>query len=335
MTGEHPASQVRPVLSGLGLSGEIPAGRGLARDRWESLQALAQLADDFFAAAPQATLGDLAAELALRSETGQAPAMGGVTLASLHAAKGLEWDAVFLPGLADGIMPIVYAQTDQAIEEERRLLYVGVTRARERVFLSWAMARSPGGRRTRKPPRFLDDIRPRPIRDTAVRLARGSLPGGARSVGGRPGGPGPAGGGPDGRDDLLVRRLMDWRAGPPPAAGGFAVGGGVGPALRVAARTAAMTCWSGGSWTGGWRPPESRARPPLWSSPTRRCARSRGCGRPAAASLPPSPGSGPSSLTGTVPPYSRCARTRRAWRAKTVRRTNSNEQGTRRRGRPA
>ncbi len=211
MTGEHPASQVRPVLSGLGLSGEIPAGRGLARDRWESLQALAQLADDFFAAAPQATLGDLAAELALRSETGQAPAMGGVTLASLHAAKGLEWDAVFLPGLADGIMPIVYAQTDQAIEEERRLLYVGVTRARERVFLSWAMARSPGGRRTRKPSRFLDDIRPRPIRDTAVRLARGSLPGGARSVGGRPGGPGPAGGGPDGSDDLLVRRLMDWR----------------------------------------------------------------------------------------------------------------------------
>ncbi|HTP14590.1 MAG TPA: ATP-dependent helicase [Streptosporangiaceae bacterium] len=166
--GEDPASQVRPVLAGLGLSGEVPPGRGLARDRWESLQALAQLAGDYFAAAPQATLADLAAELELRTETGQAPAMGGVTLASLHAAKGLEWDAVFLPGLTDGSMPIVYAQTDAAVDEERRLLYVGVTRARERVLLSWALARLPGGRRTRKPSRFLDDVRPRPLREAAA-----------------------------------------------------------------------------------------------------------------------------------------------------------------------
>ena len=51
---------------------------------------------------------------------------------------------VFLPGLTEGTMPIVYAQTDEAVEEERRLLYVGVTRARERLFLSWSLARSPG-----------------------------------------------------------------------------------------------------------------------------------------------------------------------------------------------
>jgi len=65
-------------------------------------------------------------------------------------------------------MPIVYAQTDAAVDEERRLLYVGVTRARERVLLSWALARLPGGRRTRKPSRFLDDVRPRPLREAAA-----------------------------------------------------------------------------------------------------------------------------------------------------------------------
>jgi len=171
---EDPVAQVRPVLAGLGLSGEAPAGRGVARERWESLAALAQLSEEFFAAAPQATLADLAAELTLRGQTGHEPAMGGVTLASLHAGKGLEWDAVFLPGLTDGSVPIVYAQTDEAIEEERRLLYVGVTRARERVFLSWALARSPGGRKVRKPSRFLDGIRPRPVRAAAARLARGA-----------------------------------------------------------------------------------------------------------------------------------------------------------------
>jgi DNA helicase-2/ATP-dependent DNA helicase PcrA len=141
----------------------------MARDRWESLAALAQLADDFFAAAPHATVTDLAADLALRSQTGQAPATTGVTLASLHAAKGLEWDAVFLPGLTDGTEPIVYAQTSEAIEEERRLLYVGVTRARERVMLSWALARSPGGRAARQPSRFLDGIRPARLRARAGR----------------------------------------------------------------------------------------------------------------------------------------------------------------------
>jgi DNA helicase-2/ATP-dependent DNA helicase PcrA len=158
---EEPAGQVRAVLSGIGLTLQAPSGRGPARERWESLEALAQLADDFFAGSPRASLADLAAELATRSAIGQAPAMDGVTLASLHAAKGLEWDAVFLAGLTDGMLPIVYAQTDDAIEEERRLLYVGVTRARDLVCLSWALARSADGRRSRKPSRFVEEIRPR------------------------------------------------------------------------------------------------------------------------------------------------------------------------------
>jgi DNA helicase II / ATP-dependent DNA helicase PcrA len=166
---EDPPGQVRPILSGAGLTADGPAGRGKARERWESLEALAQLAADFFARAPQASLADLAAELADRSAIGQAPALDGVTLGSLHAAKGLEWDAVFLPGLTDGTLPIIYAKTDEAIEEERRLFYVGVTRARLRVHLSWALARTAGGRRTRRPSRFLDGVRPAPRPATAGR----------------------------------------------------------------------------------------------------------------------------------------------------------------------
>jgi DNA helicase-2/ATP-dependent DNA helicase PcrA len=156
---EDPAAAVRPILTGLGLTKDPPAGRGRARERWESLEALAQLAADFFASAPNAALGDLVAELEVRSAIGHEPDTGGVTLASLHAAKGLEWDVVFLPCLTDGAVPIVYAQTAEAIEEERRLLYVGITRARDQLFLSWALARAPGGKRTRKPSRFLDGLR--------------------------------------------------------------------------------------------------------------------------------------------------------------------------------
>jgi DNA helicase-2/ATP-dependent DNA helicase PcrA len=153
------AAEVRHILAGLGLTRTAPPGRGAARERWESLEALAQFAEDFFAAAPQAPLTGFVAELSHRAAIEHAPAMDGVTLASLHAAKGLEWDVVFLPGLSDGNLPIVYAQTDEAIEEERRLLYVGVTRARRRVYLSWSLTRSAGGRRARQPSRFLDGMR--------------------------------------------------------------------------------------------------------------------------------------------------------------------------------
>jgi len=177
---DGPQAQVRAVLSGIGLTSQPPGGRGLARERWESLQALAQLADEFFAGSPQASLADLSAELAHRSAMGHAPALEGVTIASLHAAKGLEWEAVFLPGLTDGTMPIIYAQTAEAIEEERRLLYVGVTRARKRLNLSWALARSPGGRQTRTPSRFLAELRQRPRQDRAARGTRGRAGRGAR-----------------------------------------------------------------------------------------------------------------------------------------------------------
>ncbi|MGW5422746.1 ATP-dependent DNA helicase UvrD2 [Streptomyces sp. NPDC003943] len=153
-------AQVRAVLSTKGWTSEPPAGSGAVRDRWESLAALVRLAEDFARAKPGATLSDLVAELDERAAAQHAPTVQGVTLASLHAAKGLEWDAVFLVGLTEGMMPITYAKTDEQIEEERRLLYVGVTRARVHLSLSWALSRSPGGRASRRPTRFLKGLRP-------------------------------------------------------------------------------------------------------------------------------------------------------------------------------
>jgi DNA helicase-2/ATP-dependent DNA helicase PcrA len=181
-------AEVRHVLSGLGLTREPPAGRGAARERWESLAALAQLAEDFCAAVPGASLADVVAELAHRAAIGHAPQVEGVTVASLHAAKGLEWDVVFLPGLTEGNLPIIHAETDDAVAEERRLLYVGVTRARQQVLLSWPLARAPGGRMTRQPSRFLEGLRPgrrvaMPRRNRAAtpqRQAAGAHPGSGR-----------------------------------------------------------------------------------------------------------------------------------------------------------
>lgn len=158
------AAQVRAVLATRGFTPEPPAGSGAVRERWESLAALVRLAEEFertrTAAGEAADLAAYVAELDARAAAQHAPAVEGVTLASLHAAKGLEWDAVFLVGLTEGTMPIIYAKTDEQVEEERRLLYVGVTRARRHLSLSWALSRSPGGRASRKPTRFLDGLRP-------------------------------------------------------------------------------------------------------------------------------------------------------------------------------
>jgi DNA helicase-2/ATP-dependent DNA helicase PcrA len=164
-SGDSLPSSVRHVLIGIGLTAGPPGGLrsgAAARERWESLSAIAQLADDMHAARPEATLTDFSAELTERAELGHAPAVDGVTLASMHAAKGLEWDAVLLPGLVEGLMPIVHAWTADAIEEERRLLYVAVTRAREHLYLSWSPVRTPGARTrgaSRPRSRFLDEIR--------------------------------------------------------------------------------------------------------------------------------------------------------------------------------
>ena len=163
--GEDLVASVSTVLATAGWRpDEPPSGVGAQRERWENVAALVRLAqeaqsDAESAGASPPTLASFTTELAERAAAQHVPTVEGVTLASLHAAKGLEWDAVFLVGLVDGTMPISYAVTPEALAEERRLLYVGVTRARRQLTLSWAKARE-AGRRPRKPSRFLDGIAP-------------------------------------------------------------------------------------------------------------------------------------------------------------------------------
>jgi DNA helicase-2/ATP-dependent DNA helicase PcrA len=168
--------QVSAVLAGMGWSTDAPAARGQARDRWESLMALVSQAEEYSTVELAPTLEGFVAELDRRAAEQHAPVAEGVTLATLHTAKGLEWDAVFLVGMQEGSMPITYADTPAAIEEERRLLYVGITRARVHLMLSWSLARNPGGQARRKPSRFLTGLRPASILDKPEAV-RGSKPG--------------------------------------------------------------------------------------------------------------------------------------------------------------
>jgi DNA helicase II / ATP-dependent DNA helicase PcrA len=145
---------VAAVLAGTGWSAQAPTTRGAARERWESLAALVALAEETAATRPSARLLDLVSDLDERAAAQHAPASAGVTLASLHAAKGLEWDHVYLVGCSEGLVPISLADTPAAVDEERRLLYVGITRARESLSLSYALGRA-GSRGGRRLSRFL------------------------------------------------------------------------------------------------------------------------------------------------------------------------------------
>jgi len=140
---------VSDVLRSLGWTQDAPATQGAVRDRWESLNALMGLADE---APADTTLAEFVAELLERQAGQHEPTRSAVTLATLHSAKGLEWDSVYIAGASEGLLPISYARTDSAVEEERRLFYVGITRARLRLRLSWAGP-------NRVPSRFLADLR--------------------------------------------------------------------------------------------------------------------------------------------------------------------------------
>ncbi|MDO5722917.1 MAG: ATP-dependent DNA helicase UvrD2 [Flaviflexus sp.] len=150
---------VTTILGQLGWEATAPGAPGARRERWEALNALVALAEDM-EEARGADLTEFVAELEERASLAHTPTVEGVTLASLHAAKGLEWDAVFLAGLSEGLMPISHAEGAEAIEEERRLLYVGITRAREVLELSYAKSRRASGRSNRRPTRFLDGMWP-------------------------------------------------------------------------------------------------------------------------------------------------------------------------------
>jgi len=171
-SGEGLVADVTAVLAGMQWTPQPPSGRGNVRDRWESLKAIVSQAEETAAAHPKATLSDFVEDLSRRAAEQHAPVAEGVTLATLHAAKGLEWDAVFLCGMHEGIMPIVYADGPAAVEEERRLLYVGITRARRQLSVSWSLARSPGSRPSRGASRFLAGVTPEASKAPAAKPAR-------------------------------------------------------------------------------------------------------------------------------------------------------------------
>ncbi|WP_382304995.1 ATP-dependent helicase [Herbiconiux sp. UC225_62] len=153
ITDEPLFKSVSDVLRSRGWSQDPPEGVGAVRDRWEALNALMGLAEGM---APGTTFRQFTDELMERQSSQHEPTVRAVTLATLHSAKGLEWPVVFIVGVAEGLVPISYATGFEGIDEERRLLYVGITRARRRLSLSWAAA---GSRRSgdRQPSRFLEE----------------------------------------------------------------------------------------------------------------------------------------------------------------------------------
>ena len=158
---DDPVRIARAALAPLGLTPEEPEG-AKARERWQSLNALVDLIEEIVRTREASNMAEVLGSLRRRAEAKQPPAVDGVTLASLHAAKGLEWDAVFLVGLVEKTLPISHALKagDEQIEEERRLFYVGVTRAREHLHMSWSLARQEGGHKGRTRSRFLDGLVP-------------------------------------------------------------------------------------------------------------------------------------------------------------------------------
>ena len=143
---------VRDVLRSLGMSDEPPAAGGALRDSWEARAALLRLAEE---APAGTTLRSFTDELQARQRDHHEPTRHTVTLSTLHAAKGLEWSHVHILGLTEGQLPISYASGLEQIDEERRLAYVGVTRARASLSLSWSRS---GARGSREPSRFLREI---------------------------------------------------------------------------------------------------------------------------------------------------------------------------------
>jgi DNA helicase II / ATP-dependent DNA helicase PcrA len=139
---------------------------GEALERQASLDTLLAILDTVVRVNAGADVASVITELEARAAHEREGAADGVNLLTYHRAKGLEWDAVFLPALEEGNLPVRQAEDDEAaLAEERRLLYVGITRAREHLALSWSERRETRGREARRQPsRFLLDLRPRPAR---------------------------------------------------------------------------------------------------------------------------------------------------------------------------
>jgi len=145
-----------------------------SQDRLENLAELLSAAADYQAREDSPSLAGFLDRVSLLSDVDKAKDDAPVVLMTLHSAKGLEFDAIFLVGLEEGLVPHARSLArGDALEEERRLCYVGMTRARERLHLTWAQSRSVfGQRRLSEPSRFLLEI----PRDQVEQTADGRLP---------------------------------------------------------------------------------------------------------------------------------------------------------------
>ncbi len=133
----------------------VPQGEAAA-ERHGAVVTLLELAEDLVGSAPGADVDTFLAEVERRTAVEAGGEATGVELLTYHRAKGLEWDAVFLPALEEGTLPIRQAKEPAELAEERRLLYVGITRARRYLWLSWATRRTGARKRSR----FLDGLLP-------------------------------------------------------------------------------------------------------------------------------------------------------------------------------
>ncbi|MEW2283673.1 DNA helicase PcrA [Streptomyces sp. NPDC047841] len=169
-SGAGPATVLEAVLERTGYLAELQASTDPQDEtRIENLQELAAVALEFEqerGEGEQGTLADFLEQVALVADSDQIPdeedGDGVITLMTLHTAKGLEFPVVFLTGMEDGVFPHMRALGEtKELEEERRLAYVGITRARERLYLTRSALRSAWGQPSYNPPsRFLEEIPP-------------------------------------------------------------------------------------------------------------------------------------------------------------------------------
>lgn len=156
-----PEEYVRKVLDDTGLLMQYQEeGTEEALARAENMLEFITAIQEFMHGNPDATLSDFLANVALVTDSDEQTETSTVTLMTLHSAKGLEFPVVFFIGLEEGICPHIRSmQTEEGIEEERRLCYVGITRAMDRLFMTYAMSRGLFGTTNHNPPsRFLEEL---------------------------------------------------------------------------------------------------------------------------------------------------------------------------------
>ncbi|HEX6615735.1 MAG TPA: UvrD-helicase domain-containing protein [Gemmatimonadales bacterium] len=162
-----PAQVLEQLIHAIDYEALLHAEGPEGAERWENVRELLASAANWSEEVPEEAEGTplerfLAEAALLSSADNSVGREDGVTLMTLHTAKGLEWPVVALTGLEDGLFPLARAEEQaDGLEEERRLCYVGLTRAKDKLYLSWARARRRGGElRPGMPSRFLRALPP-------------------------------------------------------------------------------------------------------------------------------------------------------------------------------